>query len=159
MIPLSVIVITRNEEKNIGECLESVRWANEIIVVDSASTDKTAEIAKQFTPNVISTEWKGYSESKNLAVTYASNSWVLWLDADERVTPELAKEISTIIESGNVAHGGYEMARRAYFLGKWIRHCGWYPGYVIRLFRREGAKFNDASVHERLEFSGTTGRL
>jgi glycosyltransferase involved in cell wall biosynthesis len=159
LCPLSVIVITRNEEKNIVDCLNSVNWADEIVVVDSGSTDKTVELAKQVTSQVFVTEWKGYSDSKNVALSKTKHEWVLWLDADERVMPELAKEIQEIVRAGDSGVSGYEVARRAYFLGKWIKHCGWYPGYVLRLFKKKGVKFNDAQVHERLEFAGTTGRL
>ena len=159
MTALSVIVITHNEEKNIGECLESVRWADEIIVVDSQSTDKTVEIAKKYTDNDHVTSWIGYSESKNIALSRSSGQWILWIDADERVPKNLAEEIQSIVRKDSSGFAGYEIARRAYFIGKWIRHCGWYPGYVVRLFRKEGVRFNDALVHEKLEINGTIGRL
>ncbi len=156
---LSVIVITFNEEENIAACLESVSWAAEIIVVDALSTDRTAEIARKKTPYVHSVEWKGYSEAKAYGLERAKGNWVLWLDADERVTPELATEIREIVASPELRMQGYEVARRAYFLGRWIRHCGWYPGYVTRLFRRNAARFSASTVHERVELEGETGRL
>jgi len=156
---LSVIIITRNEERNIVECLKSVSWANEIIVVDANSTDRTVELAKQFTPRVYVKEWLGFAAAKNFALEQATNDWVLWLDADERVPADLAEEIQAIIEKPTHTHRAFEVARRAYFLGKWIKHCGWYPGFVTRLFRRESARFSNVRVHEKLEIDGTTGRL
>lgn len=158
-IPLSVIIITRNEEKNIADCLGSVAWASEIIVVDSRSSDRTVEIARAFGANVFALDRPGYSAAKNLGLEKATQLWILWLDADERVTPELMEDIRGVCCTAVSPHGGYEMARRAYFLGRWIKHCGWYPGYIVRLFKREGARFNESSVHEKLLFSGTTGRL
>lgn len=155
---LSVIVITRNEGRNIGECLKSVEWADQIVVVDSGSTDRTVELARQFTPHVFQHSWLGYGEAKNFALDHCTCDWVLWLDADERVTPELAEEICSIITRRG-KQAGYEVARRAYFIGKWIRHCGWYPGYVTRLFRRTGAHFSTARVHEGLLINGSIGRL
>jgi glycosyltransferase involved in cell wall biosynthesis len=156
---ITVTIITFNEEQNISECLRCVDWADEIIVVDSFSTDKTVEIAKKFTDKVIQVEWKGYSAAKNYALQLAQNNWVLSLDADERVTPELAKEIHSILESAGDSFDGYEVARRAYFLGKWIRHCGWYPGYTLRLFKKSAGSFSNSLVHERLNFKGKTGKL
>jgi len=158
-VPVSVIVITRNEEKNISECLRSVSWANEIIVVDAKSTDRTVELAKGFTSRVFVEEWLGFAPAKNFALDRALNEWVLWLDADERVTPELVAEILSVVRSPGVANAGFEMARRAYFIGKWIRHCGWYPGYVTRLFRKTMGRFDESRVHERLELRGSLGRL
>ncbi len=155
---LSVIVITHEEERNIGECLSSVAWADDLVVVDSGSRDRTVEIAREFTSKVFTAEWKGYAATKELALAKSSHEWVLWLDADERVTPELADEIRRAIASPQ-APAGYEVARKAFFLGKWIRHCGWYPGYVVRLFRKSHAQFNDSRVHERLIVRGETARL
>jgi glycosyltransferase involved in cell wall biosynthesis len=132
---LSVVIITHNEEENIGECLESVRWADEIIVVDSDSSDKTEEICGTFGVNFIKEPWKGFALQKNSAIEKASRNWILSLDADERVTPELRKEIAAILESGN-PHEGYFIARKNFFLGRWIRRCGWYPDYNLRLFQK-----------------------
>ena len=156
---LSVIVITRNEEHNIVDCLQTVVWANEIIVVDSQSSDRTVELTKQVTQKVFVTEWMGYGAAKNFALEKATNEWVLWLDADERITPELAKEIQEALRNNPIPYNGFEVGRRAYFLGKWIKHCGWYPAYVTRLFRRTGATFNTSRVHEKLECPGAIGRL
>lgn len=156
---LSVIVITKNEEKNIHDCLNTVTWANEIIVVDAQSTDRTVMIAKSFTPKVYVTEWKGFAEAKRYAIDKTSNSWILWIDADERVTPKLAEEIQKILKEDKREYFGYEVARRAYFLGKWIKHCGWYPGYVVRLFNKNKAKVIGDKIHERVEIDGSIGRL
>lgn len=158
MSGLSVIIITFNEEDNIRECLESVKWADEIIVVDSYSTDSTVNIAREYTEKVFVEKWIGYSENKNLALKKTMHDWVLWIDADERVTDELALEIKKVILE-NPQQSGFEMARRAYFLGKWIAHCGWYPGYVLRLFRKQHAQFTDSKVHEGIVLEGERGRL
>ncbi len=158
MSKISVILITLNEERNIGACLASVQWADEVIVVDSQSQDRTVEIARRFTDKVFVVEWEGFSENKNFALQHVTSDWVLWIDADERVTPELATEIRQVIEKEPVQNG-YECGRRAYFLGRWIKHCGWYPGYVLRLFRRNAACFSNNKVHEGLVLQGTRGRL
>lgn len=156
---LSVIVITSNEERNIAGCLGTVSWADEIVVVDSTSSDRTAELAREFTDRVFVTEWMGYAAAKDYAVRQTRNEWVLWLDADERVPAELASEIRALLASPQPDPAGYEVARRAYFLGRWIRHCGWYPGYVVRLFQKSRARFSDSQVHERLVVDGPVGRL
>jgi len=156
---LSVIIITHNEERNIVECLESVSWADQLVVVDSRSTDRTAELARTLTSNVFVEEWSGYGGMKNFALSKCRNEWVLWLDADERVSPELRAEIESVIRENSHGMSGFEVARRAYFLGHWIAHCGWYPGYVVRLFRRKGASFTTSRVHERLNVDGSVGRL
>ena len=155
---VSVIVITYNEEKNIYDCLNSVKWADEIVVVDSKSTDKTVDIAKSFTDKVYEKEWEGYAENKNFAFSKTTSEWILWLDADERVTNDLAQEIIKTINTDSDIDG-YELARKAFFLGRWIKHCGWYPGYVLRVFKRENARFSDSRVHEGVVLKGTTARL
>lgn len=156
---VSVIVIAKNEEANIRDCLESVRWAHEIVVVDGGSTDKTVSIAKRFTRKVFVREWAGYGAAKNFGLKHCTKDWVFSLDADERATPELADEILASVNSGNTMVVGYEVSRRAYFLGKWIQHCGWYPGYVIRVFRRKQGKFSQEKVHEALLIQGQIVRL
>lgn len=155
---LSVIVITFNEAHNIAACLETVRWADELIVVDSKSTDQTREIARTYTDQVIEAEWQGYAANKNLALARAKGDWILWLDADERIAPELAEEIRGVL-STRTHFVGYSMPRKAFFLGRWIRHCGWYPGHVLRLFRREVAFINDSLVHEGVEIQGPVGQF
>lgn len=155
---LSVIVITKNEEGNIRACLESVRWADQIVVVDAESADRTVDIAKEYTAQVHVRPWEGFAAAKQYALEQCTSDWVLWLDADERVMPELAAELRSIV-AGERPHAAYTVARRAYFLGRWIRHSGWYPGRVARLFRRGKARFNTAAVHEGLIVDGSTGAL
>ena len=116
---LSVVIITHNEEDNIRECLESVKWADEIIVVDSDSSDKTEEICRAYGVNFIKESWKGFALQKNSAIEKATQNWILSLDADERVTPELKKEITSVMESSN-PKDGYYIARKNFFLGRWI---------------------------------------
>jgi len=156
---LSVIVITLNEERNIAECLQSVQWADEIILVDSESSDNTVEIAKNYTSKIFIRKWDGYSSTKNFALQQCKNDWILWLDADERVTPELKQSIQQVVNEDGKNFDGYEVSRRAYFLKKWIRHCGWYPGYVVRFFRKNKAKFIAVRVHESIEIEGKIGKL
>lgn len=158
MTPVSVIVITKNEEHNIDECLESIRWADEIIIVDAESNDKTVEIAKRYTNKIFVQPWMGFAAAKQFAVEQAKNKWIFWLDADERVLAELANEIQKLIPT-NPGHAAFTVARRAYFLGRWIKHSGWYPGRVARLFHKERAVFNSAAVHEGLDVHGSVGQL
>ena len=158
MTPLSVIVITKNEADNICDCLESVQWADDIIVVDAESKDSTVHNARKFTSNVFVKTWLGYAATKQFAVSQTQHAWVLWLDADERVLPELAIEIQKLIAT-HPQQAAFSVARRAYFLGRWIKHSGWYPGRVARLFHKERAKFNSAEIHEGLEINGDMGML
>jgi glycosyltransferase involved in cell wall biosynthesis len=158
MASLTVITLTLNEERNIAECLESVRWADEILVIDSGSTDRTVEIARRYASRIISLPWKGYGAARNAGLDRAMGEWILWLDADERVTPELATEIREILSAEHSPAAGYSIARRAYFCGKWIRHCGWYPSRVVRLFRKSRGRFSETLVHERLQLDGPVAR-
>jgi len=155
---ISVIIITLNEERNIEECLESVKWADEIVIVDSHSSDQTREMAAKYTDKIFDVDWQGYAAAKNFAIEQTSSEWILWIDADERVTGGLRDEIQPIVQ-GTAVFNGYEIPRKAYFLGRWIKHCGWYPGYVLRLFKRGAATFNHSNVHEGLLFSGNRARL
>src|SRR5690625_4755128 len=144
---LSVIIITKNEADNIADCLDSVAFADEWIVVDSGSTDDTCRIAREKGADVVSTsDWPGFGPQKNRALERASGQWVLSIDADERVTPELAAEIQAVLQQPRA--DGYYIARLSNFCGRWIRHSGWWPDYVLRLFRRESARFTDSLVHE-----------
>ena len=150
---LSVIIITKNEAANIGSCLESVSFADEIVVVDSGSTDATRDIAAAHGAKVTMTDdWPGFGPQKNRALDHASCDWVLSVDADERVTPELAAEILAILRMAVSAPGdvasAYRIARLSNFGGRWIRHSGWWPDHVLRLFRRGTARFKDVAVHE-----------
>lgn len=146
---LSVIIITKNEEANLQACLESVRFADQWVVVDSASTDATRAIATAFGAEVTPTAvWPGYGPQKNLALSLANRDWVLSLDADERVTPELALEIQQAMQRPGAQ--AFEIPRLTQFCGQWIHHCGWTPDHVLRLFRRGQAEFSPDLVHERV---------
>jgi glycosyltransferase involved in cell wall biosynthesis len=153
-------VITLNEEMNIGPCLDALRWADETIVVDACSSDRTAAIAGAKGASVLTESWAGYGHARNAAIAKASGEWIFAVDADERVPAALAAEIRSIASGEGAARADvYEVARRAYFLGRWIRRCGWYPGRVARLFRNGSARYDGARVHERLEFGGRPARL
>ncbi|OIP39279.1 hypothetical protein AUJ95_05745 [Candidatus Desantisbacteria bacterium CG2_30_40_21] len=154
---ISVIIITHNEEKNILACLSSVKWADEIVVVDAFSTDNTKKLAEEFGAKVFQVKWQGYGKQKNYALSLANGDWILSLDADERITPELAEEIQTVMPHSQM--DGYQISRKAYFLGKWIRHSGWYPDYCLRLFRKDKARFVEKPVHEFVELDGKMDQL
>ncbi len=156
---LSVIIITKNEEANLQACLESVRFADQWVVVDNASTDSTRAIASAFGAEVTQTEtWPGFGPQKNLALDLATHEWVLSLDADERVTPELAAEIAQQLHKPTA--DAFEIPRLTQFCGQWIHHCGWTPDPVLRLFRRGKARFSDDLVHERVVLdAGRPSRL
>jgi len=157
MTTISAIIITKNEEANIRDCLESLAWVDEIIVVDSGSTDRTREVCLEFTHLVYDHEWPGFGPQKNRALGYASGDWVFSIDADERVSPELREEIlAAVCSSGPVA---YELPRLSWYCGRFIRHSGWRPDYVLRLFRRGRGSFTDDLVHERVLVEGTVRRL
>jgi glycosyltransferase involved in cell wall biosynthesis len=156
---LSVILITKNEETNLKDCLESVSFADEIIVVDSQSSDKTQEIARSFGAKLeITSDWPGFGPQKNRALNLATKDWVLSIDADERVTPELKQEILATMASANAADC-YAIPRSSWYCGRFMKHSGWYPDYVDRLFKRGSAKFSDHLVHERLLPTGLSGKL
>lgn len=156
---LSVILITKNEAANIEACLRSVAFADEIVVVDSGSTDDTVQLARQLGARVeVTPDWPGFGPQKNRALALASHPWVLSLDADERVTPALRAEIEAVVQ-GQGDTPAWEIPRLTEFCGQWIRHCGWTPDHVLRLFRRGTARFSDDLVHERVLASGAVGRL
>jgi len=156
---VTAVVITFNEARNIRACLESLRWTDEVVVVDAGSTDGTADTAREFTEKVFVREWEGYGQARNFALEHAVSEWVVVVDADERVPETLAAEMRRIAASGEDGPGIYEVARKAFFLGRWIRHSGWYPGFVTRVFRRGEARYDEARVHEKLVCSGRRGRL
>lgn len=158
MKKLSVVVITRDEEKNIRRCLESVSWADEIIVIDSHSTDRTTTIASDMGARVYSIAWQGFGHAKREGVDKARSDWILSLDADEVVSGELALEIKKVLEN-DTEYSGYYFTRKANFLGRWIYHCGWYPDPVLRLFLKSKGNFNNALVHEKAVVDGKCGRL
>ena len=157
-IGLSVILITKNEARHIKACLESVSFADEIIVVDSGSTDGTIEMARAYGAKVhVFDDWPGFGPQKNRALDLATQPWIFSIDADERVTPALAHEILQTIECA--ACDAYRVARLSEFCGKPIRHSGWWPDHVVRLFKRGMARFTDAAVHERVQTSGHVGTM
>lgn len=157
MAKLSVVVICCNEEAILGECLSSVQWAEEIVVLDSYSTDRTLEIARQYTTRVFQSEWQGYAKQKALALTYASHPWVLSLDADEVVGSELAAEIRSLL-AGEPPFAGYRVPRMAFYLGRLLRHC-WYPDFKIRLFQKDRGRWSEHAVHESVLLEGPVGTL
>lgn len=154
---LSVIIITKNEASHIADCLQSVAWADEIIVLDSGSSDDTVAICKTFTDKVYTTDWQGFGIQKQRALDKASNDWILSIDADEIVTSELKAEIMQAMQTSEI--NGFEIPRLSNYCGRVIRHGGWYPDYVLRLFRREQGHFTDAVVHERIVVTGKIAKL
>jgi glycosyltransferase involved in cell wall biosynthesis len=154
---LSVTVITKNEAADLGSALESVRWADEIVVVDSESTDGTVDVARQFTDRVIVHPWQGYIAQKNLAASLASHDWILSLDADERVTPELAAEIRAALV--NPSHAAFRVRRVTWHLGRWVRTTDWYPDYQMRIYNKRHAAWTGKYVHEAVTVRGTAGTL
>jgi len=175
MSTLSVIIITKNEAHDIRACLESVKWADEIIILDSGSTDNTVAICLEYTDKVFVTDWPGYGPQKNRALSYAIGDWVLSLDADEQLSPALQAEIKALLVGGkdfsSPPCGGkwpegpereclaYSIPRLSTYCGKIIRYGDWRKDYCRRLFRRGHAKFQDAQVHESLQVDGQLGRL
>jgi glycosyltransferase involved in cell wall biosynthesis len=157
LLPISVAVITKNEENNIEDALKSVSDANEIIVVDAFSTDRTIELCKKYTNKVVQHEWLGFAHQKQLAVDATAGPWVLILDADERVTPELKKEIADTLL--NTTCDGFYIPRKNYFLGKWIKHSGWWPDNTLRLFKKEKGHLEPREVHEKIVLDGNVGYL
>jgi len=153
---ISVVIITGNEENNIKDCLKSVKWADEIIVVDSESSDETAKIAKEFTDKVFINKWDGYSAQKTYALSLAESDWVLSIDADERVSDELAKEI---LEKDLTKHNGYFIKRDNFFLGKLIRGCGWGNDLQLRLVKKTQTTLSDRMVHEKFIVKGSVSNL
>ena len=157
MQSISVIIITLNESLKIQACLESVKWADEIIIVDSGSIDNTVEICNQYTNKVYVTDWPGFGPQKNRALAHATCDWVLSIDADECVTPELKEEIQGVVSDNNFEI--YDIPRLSSFCGKYLHHGGWRPDYVARLFKRDSASFSSDLVHERLVFETKKGKL
>lgn len=158
MSGLSITVITLNEEMNIVPCLESARWVDEIVVLDSGSTDRTVDFARQFTDRVLLVPWEGFGKTKNRAIEAASSPWIFVLDADERITPPLRQEIEQIIQADGPLDG-YRVPRRNHFCGRFIKYLGWYPDYSIRLFRKAKGRFTEREVHESVAIEGRVGTL
>jgi glycosyltransferase involved in cell wall biosynthesis len=158
VLKLSVTVITKNEAADIGDALASVAWADEIVVVDSHSSDDTVAIVRRYTDRVIARDWPGYGNQKNYAASIASHDWILSLDADERVTPALADEIRRVL-AGAPTESGFRIPRVTWHLGRWIRTTDWYPDPQLRLYDRRSAEWTGRRVHESVKARGAVGRL
>ncbi|MCA8961134.1 MAG: glycosyltransferase family 2 protein [Planctomycetes bacterium] len=151
MIPITATVITFNEETNIRACLESVSWVDHIVVIDSGSSDRTTEIAREFTANVIVTDWPGHVAQKNRAIDHSPTDWIFSLDADERCTPELRREIERVARDGEPSRRGYSVRRKTRYLGRWILHGGWYPDRKVRFFDRRAARWGGVDPHDHID--------
>jgi len=152
MTSLSVVMIVKNEADNLKECLPLLAWADEIVIYDSGSGDETATIARQFTDRVfVDEDWQGFGEHRRRAQAKASSDWILMIDADERVTPELSDQIRNIVKQ-NQQHCVYALPRLSWCFGRFIRHSGWYPDYVVRLYPRLKAEYGHEKVHERVHY-------
>jgi glycosyltransferase involved in cell wall biosynthesis len=158
-VRFSAIVIAKDNERTIRRCIESLQWADEIIVVDSGSTDRTPDICRELGARVHTThDWPGHGPQKNRALDLATGDWILSVDSDEWVTPELRAEITQTLATAE-RNAGYAMPRRSSFCGRFMRHSGWWPDYVVRLFRHSKGRFTDDHTHERLVVDGRVGRL
>lgn len=157
-VPVTVTVITLNEAANIEACLDSVSFADDVVVVDSGSTDKTVELARAKGARVIVRDWPGYSAQKNFAAEQATHDWILSVDADERVTPELAEEVARTVAS-SPSGAGFRVPRVTFHLGRWIRTTDWYPDYQLRLYHRGRARWPAKLVHESVAADGAVGQL
>lgn len=157
MPTLSVAMIVKNESQDLAQCLETVKgWVDEIIILDSGSSDNTKEIALQYGAKFYeNTDWQGFGKQRQLAQQYVTSDYVLWLDADERVTPELKQSIQQAV-SNNEQNTVYQIPRLSEVFGKQIRHSGWYPDYVVRLYKKELAQYNTALVHEKVIYAENT---
>jgi len=153
-VPLSVVIVTKDEERNIEAALQSVSRFSEIIIIDDFSADSTLSIAHKYTNNIFQIRWQGYARQKQSGIDKASMPWVLVLDADERVTEELADEIRIAI--GSAVYNAFYIPRKNFFLGRWIRHGGWWPDYTLRLFRKGSACMEQREVHEKIVTDGKT---
>jgi len=158
VVPVTATVITFNEAANIAAALESLSWADEIVVVDSESTDDTVAIARRFTDRVIVRPWPGYVAQKNFAAEQAAHDWIFSLDADERVTPQLAAEVAALLGRGPTA-AGYRVPRVTFHLGRWLRSTDWYPDYQLRLYDRRRARWAGSYVHESVKAEGVVADL
>ena len=160
VVKISVCIITGNEEENIRRCLESVKWADEIVVVDSFSIDKTEAICREYTDRFFMHRWMGYIGQKSIARNLARNEWILFVDADEVVSSDLYNEIYETFKNGvddNI--DGFEFPRMVWFLNRWIRHGDWYPDYLPRLYRKSRGRFVGQEIHERIGINGKIQRI
>jgi glycosyltransferase involved in cell wall biosynthesis len=162
-LKITATIITLNEERHIEAALQSLSWADEIVLVDSHSTDRTVEIARLYTSKIFVRDWPGYAAQKNFAAEQAGNDWIFNLDADERISPELKTELESLKSRSEDANSGpvsaFEVPRLCFYLGRWIKHSGWYPDYKLRLYDRRAGRFEGNYVHESVKVKGGTGRL
>ncbi|HTM10824.1 MAG TPA: glycosyltransferase family 2 protein, partial [Verrucomicrobiae bacterium] len=156
---ISAIVVCLNEEDNIGRCLKSLAWCDEIVVVDAFSTDRTVEIARRYTDRVIQRRWTGYRDQKSFAHSQATKEWVFLVDSDEEVPAELREEIQAEIARAGATTDAYAVPRLVNYLGRWWRRGGWYPDYDVRIFRRARARWGGKDPHEKILVDGAVRRL
>jgi glycosyltransferase involved in cell wall biosynthesis len=157
--PVSAFIATHNEEARIGRCLESVKWCDEIVVVDDNSTDRTKEICRRYTENIFNRKWDGYASQKGFAMQQTTNDWVLLMDSDEELSPALINEIQTELENLPDGVCGYEIPRKVFYLGRWMNHSGWYPDYKLRLYRKSRGYMGGEDPHEVFVLDGGRKRL
>jgi glycosyltransferase involved in cell wall biosynthesis len=158
-VPLSVAIITKNEEENLYSCLQSIVFARQIVVVDSGSTDRTLEIAAGFGCEIYTESWQGFGPQKQSAINKCREPWILLLDADERIPSNTAEVIKKQVTGSGIGEAGFSFPRKNFFQGRWIKHAGWWPDRIIRLFRRESGRMTAATVHEAVEITGRVGNL
>jgi glycosyltransferase involved in cell wall biosynthesis len=158
MIPVSVAIVTKDEEKNIRDALQSIRNVAEIVIVDAFSVDRTLDICREYTEKIYQAEWKGYAKQKQMAIEHAKGPWVFILDSDERFTESLREEITHMVKNDGV-YSGFYVPRKNFFLGKWIRHGGWWPDYTLRFFLKDKAFMENRKVHENVIVKGKVGHL
>lgn len=157
---ISATIIVYNEEGNIAEVCESLDWADEIVIVDSDSTDRTVEIAKKYTDKIFNREFRGYKDKHEFADSKTTGDWIFWIDADERVSPQLRASIEELRRRNkNELADGYRIARKTYFLDRWIRHCGWYPDYQMRLYRKDTSFWDGIAPHQVAHVAGRVEKL
>ena len=157
MNKISATIITKNEGQNIERCLKSLQWVDEIVIVDSGSTDETVEICEKYNCKIVKSEWFGFGKTKKIAVNSATNNWIFSVDSDEEVTHELEIAIKEILK--NPEYRGYRINRKSYYLGKMINHCGWDSDYPLRLFNRENGNFNENDIHESVIVEGEVRKI
>lgn len=159
MQKLSVTIICKNEARNIRACLESVKWADEIVVLDSGSTDDTLDIVKEYTDKIIQTDWPGFGVQKNRALDNTIHDWVLSIDADERISPDLQLSIQAILKQNPADISAYKILRRSSYCGRYLKHGNWKKDYCVRLFKKNKARFKEVPVHENLIVQGDIQKI
>ena len=155
---LSAVLITKNEGHNLADCLETLKFCTEIIVVDSGSTDDTVEVARRFTSKVFQKSWTNFAEQRNYAASLATQPWIFSIDADERVSSALAAELQSLVANPQ-GHTAFAVPRKTFHFGRWIAHGGWYPNYVTRLFQRDAGRWDGGELHEFWTTAGRQGQL